>query len=307
MRLFPVKIDEKIGFINPKGEVAVAPRFTSGGDFSEGLAQVRIGENKFYINEKGEIVFQTPFVTWDVFHDRRCIMVEDDKKGYLDDRGNVVIPPQYHDASVFHNGYAVVKPEEEGPARLIDVNGRTVMEDSGLDYKSHYEDGLVNLVTRRHGRTCAGFVDLSKNWVIEPEYAEVYPFHEGLAAVRHMRTRKFGFINRKNMFQVEARFNGRDIWFSEGLCPVEADGYTGFIDRDGMVIIDARFYYAEHFSCGRSRVEEVEDGKEGFIDKDGKWVVEPRFEFAMAYEDGVAVVDDGYIDLEGNYIWKDQK
>ncbi len=307
MRLLPVKIDGKFGYIDTKGEVAIEPRFRTVDEFYEGRARVQLGEDKVVIDEKGDVVFTPPFPLIGVFEGGRCIMAEDGKHGYVDDSGNVVIPPRYHQAYSFHNGYAVVRLTETSPARLIDLDGRVVMEDYGLDYKSEYGDGLINLAAARNDRICAGFVDLDRNWVIEPDYMSVFPFREGLAAVRHMRTGLFGFIDRNNMFRIEAKYDGNKLWFSEGLCPVDAGLHTGFIDRDGRVAIDATFYTAEHFSCGRALAIEIEDGPEGFIDTSGRWVVKPRFEYAFAFNEGVAMVSDGYIDTEGNYIWKDSQ
>ena len=56
-----VKIGDKYGYINPKGEIVINPQFDEAGSFSEGLADVKIGGKEGYINPKGEIVIEPQF------------------------------------------------------------------------------------------------------------------------------------------------------------------------------------------------------------------------------------------------------
>jgi hypothetical protein len=61
--------------------------------------------------------------------------------------------------------------------------------------------------------------------------------------------------------------------FSEGLAIVEADGYCGFIDKSGKVVIKPQFTWASQFSGGLANV--MVGDKMGYIDKSGKYVWEP--------------------------------
>ena len=56
-----VKIGDKWGYINPKGEFVINPQFDLVGSFSEGLADVVIGDKWGYINPKGEFVINPQF------------------------------------------------------------------------------------------------------------------------------------------------------------------------------------------------------------------------------------------------------
>jgi hypothetical protein len=79
--LAPVRINDKVGFINIKGEEIIKPQFDWVGDFSEGLCVVRNDKQK---NEIG-------------------------KYGYIDTTGKVVIDFKFQYANNFENGRAKVE------------------------------------------------------------------------------------------------------------------------------------------------------------------------------------------------------
>ena len=57
--------------------------------------------------------------------------------------------------------------------------------------------------------------------------------------------------------------------FSEGLAPVKMDGKWGFIDKNGVMIIQPKYDYVAGFSNGLSLVGIKNWGKLGYINKDG--------------------------------------
>ncbi|UCF80298.1 MAG: WG repeat-containing protein [Acidobacteriota bacterium] len=73
--------------------------------------------------------------------------------------------------------------------------------------------------------------------------------------------------------------------YSEGLAPALIAHHPdsgieigmGYVNLDGEVVIDGRFYQPGDFSEGLARVVSMENEKVGFIDKKGNWVVEPQF------------------------------
>jgi hypothetical protein len=87
--------------------------------------------------------------------------------------------------------------------------------------------------------------------------------------------------------------------FSEGLAPVMVDDKTGFIDKTGKLVIEAKFESALSFSEGLATV--VVGGKAGFINKSGQMVIEPQFPQAFSFNEGLARV---LVDLEWCYINK---
>ena len=125
-----VKIGDKWGYINPKGEIVIKPQFDNRpGDFSEGLAQMKIGDffrSKYgYINRKGKIVINPQFdYAWPFSKGLARVRSGDkygylnhftsvnrvefllrfgDKYGYINPQGEIVIKLQFDDAGSFSN------------------------------------------------------------------------------------------------------------------------------------------------------------------------------------------------------------
>lgn len=83
--------------------------------------------------------------------------------------------------------------------------------------------------------------------------------------------------------------------------------YSGYIDRNGNVVIPCQWNSACSFSEGLAAVD-VDMMKWGYINTKGEMVVPARWTFACNYNDGVAFVADvmtmesGYIDKAGRFF-----
>jgi len=79
---------------------------------------------------------------------------------------------------------------------------------------------------------------------------------------------------------------------------------TGFIDEEGNLQIDFKFYYATEFSDGISAVLLTKGGKWGYVDETGNFIIEPQFDEASNFSNGLAKVSK-----DGNsfFITKDGK
>lgn len=112
------------------------------------------------------------------------------------------------------------------------------------------------------------------------------------------RNGKFGFVNNKTgEIAIAKRYH--NAWgFSDGLAGVQQDGYIGFIDHQGNVVIDFMFpaygndlegYSFKYGYC----VAANENGKKGIIDKTGTWVIRPGYDYASVCKDYAIVANDG--------------
>jgi hypothetical protein len=92
---------------------------------------------------------------------------------------------------------------------------------------------------------------------------------------------------------------------SVGLFPVNMGGKTGFINREGKLIINPQYDNASNFYDGLALV--TTGGKSGYIDKEGKTVINPQFDIGGDFSEGLAAVSTGgkwgYIDKDGKYVW----
>ncbi|MBQ3367694.1 WG repeat-containing protein [bacterium] len=86
---------------------------------------------------------------------------------------------------------------------------------------------------------------------------------------------------------------------------IKQNGYMGFIDGCGRVVIEPVYDSALEFSEGLARVEK--NGKFGFIDKSGKVVIDFYLDFAWFFYEGKALAEIHGEKEEKFYIDKDNK
>lgn len=316
--LFAFERNGRVGFIDAKGKVVVEPVIAAPiedvGDFSDGLARV-------------------------------------DHQGYVDEAGRFIIRKNFWSESDFSDGLAqvVVKDQSDQSGRtglLIDTTGSTVArlsasrigeysgglaayESQGRPSVRQFEPG--NIVYRDYPGL-KGFVDRTGRIVIQPTFAEVGPFVEGLARAvldghcyvatwdggregtpttgypsdcggaptDAVSPCKVGFIDREGGFVIQPRFDAAQD-FQETLAAVRVGGLWGFIDMNGDLVIAPRFTQVQSFREGLAAVKL--DGKWGFIDRAGLVTIAPRFEGVEPFSDSLAIVDVGggstYIDRSG--------
>ena len=86
---------------------------------------------------------------------------------------------------------------------------------------------------------------------------------------------------------------------------IKQNGYIGFIDGCGRVVIEPVYDSALEFSEGLARVEK--NGKFGFIDKSGKVVIDFYLDFAWFFHEGSALAEIHGEKEEKFYIDKENK
>lgn len=236
--------------------------------------------------------------------------------GYMDKTGKTVIEPRFTFAWLFKDGVAPACADW-GRCGFIDRTGKFIVRPVYAETRP-FSDGLA-LVKTAEG--LAGYVNKSGELVITPQFDGNFggEFNEGLAPAAYPGT-KFGFIDKLGHFRIEPQFDSAGP-FSDGLAPVTSGDKMGYVDREGKFVISPRFAGAYPFSeglaaattcpgaLGAMRPETVaEPCGYGYIDKTGKFVIEERFDGAEPFHDGLAQVytndGRGYINREGNFVWK---
>ena len=102
-------IDGLFGFVDRNGSQVIPPKFTSVGNFSQGLAVAEVPETKRkgFINPRGEWVIPPQFEFAGDFSEDLASVQIGEKWGYIDQKGTVVIPPRFEEAYGFSEGLAV--------------------------------------------------------------------------------------------------------------------------------------------------------------------------------------------------------
>lgn len=94
------------------------------------------------------------------------------------------------------------------------------------------------------------------------------------------------------------------------LFPVIVDGYYGYMDRTGKIVIQPQFGEAGDFYEGLAKVNK--NMKWGFIDKTGKIVIPLKYYAVDNFSEGLAAVCNekwqwGFIDKTGKLVWKEKQ
>jgi hypothetical protein len=318
--------------------LAIAPRFTSGWEFSCGRAPVRIPGvagpigPMALIDREGNVVTQDPYQSVDVMRDGRAgVTTYAGRCGYVDESGAVVLEPQFLKAHRFSCGVGRVSGAGERFVRkdgsflvdrafswtsdfsdgvglawdgkrwfAFDTEGRLLFESSETSFL-RFREGLAPF---RRGELW-GFADQTGACVIEPRYAEARAFSGGRGIVRHEG--KLRLIDREGRLVGSAHDWSHES-FSEGRLASWSfhGGVTscGYIGEDGELAIPHRFRTITPFSEGVAAV--AAEDRWGFVDKAGAMVIEPAFDEARPFVNGFAAVKRdgqwGAIDHAGNLV-----
>jgi hypothetical protein len=120
-----VKVGEKWGFMNRKGEYPIPPQFDEVGFFSEGLAAVRVGTKWGFVNGKGKWVISPGFDGVGYFSEGLAPAKIGERWGFINKKGETVIKPQFQDEPTpFFFGEAMVTVG--GRKEYIDGGGRRI-------------------------------------------------------------------------------------------------------------------------------------------------------------------------------------
>jgi WG containing repeat len=215
--------------------------------------------------------------------------------GYIDRTGKTIIPPRFNIADPFSEGRARV--EINAKFGYIDKEGELVIEVSA---HGDFSEGLA-VVQSVEGLW--GAIDQSGNWIVAPNFHQLYNFSQGLAQALELGYGQgYGFINKNGNWVIPPQF-GNVRYFSEDLAAVQIKGGWGYIDQNGSVVIPPRFRSATPFREGLAKVRG--DMGAAFIDKEGQLVIQerPGFHFST---DQVGGFSDGRAMFLTTAEWTDE-
>ena len=269
------------------------------------------------------------------------------KWGVIDSLGNLVLEPENDMVLPIDDQQSVII--KNGKWGLWDFSADSLIIDFKYDiiykyfgfWKVHYPSNGTILFDEK-GRELASF-----------KYADYKPFNEERAAVRHNEDGTWGFINSigEEVIPCQYDFVGRfseglvsvkkgDQWkvldslgkevinftslnisvdsvgmFTDGMCVYKSNGFAGYIDKKGKVVIPADQYInALNFYQGAARVVDP-NRKIGLINKKGNFILEPStYDVIWDFdEEGIAKVIRKYatknyelINIKGALVTKGQ-
>lgn len=338
----------KWGFLNTDGEVSIKAQFDEVFDFFEGRAIVRIGEEWGVIDIYNNFIFTCSYKSIEPFSDgialaseenRYCYLYADGTKralpakhtfgsyssglakvksngkwGYIDIRGNFVIDPKYDEAGDFNGDYAIVKRKQEqflitkkGSKKTppLPINETFQVFDKGIAFVK-YNDSYSLLAE-----------DLT---TIPLQFKDIRPIKEGAIYAKGSDDNLHFLDSKGKIFISLPGFDAAGD-FSDGKAWVMKKGKYGYIDKNGILVIDTLFSYASDFSNGLAYVAAA--GRQGVISQaysnetfpnltisgiklidandNGKVEAEERFKVELTITNkGNDILRDSYITIGGN-------
>lgn len=321
--LFPIIENNKVGYINGRGEEIITPQFdvagyrngfvSTYGNFYHGMAVVGIDGKKGYIDRTGKWVIEPQFFDALPFSEGLAqVRIFDGGTrpgnwGYIDLTGKFAIDPRFASIEPFVNGIGIV--HDVTRSGYITKDGKSFIPQYGIlrpyvEYRP-FTGGVVWLADGQR----AILVDRDENIFPLPTIEDHHDFTEGLAAVRIGD--KWGFVDNVGKLVISAKFHdwsgGDDIGeFSEGLARITVFDKAGYIDRSGRFVISAKYDSAGDFHEGLAAV--TINSKTGFINKRGNVVIPLRFFAASPFRNGISNVQIGskigFVDKIGRYVIK---
>ncbi len=264
----PVRMGDKWGLINTRGEWVLAPTFNAIGRYSkEGLLPVKSGDKYGYINHLGTEVIDFVYDDAKPFSDGLGAVKTSEGWGYILPDGKIYMKPGFDDAGAFKHNIAPVKLEGWGYALR------------------KWDQGLT-----------------AKRWLLEPYYQKTFEFSEGFGVFQINDL--MGLIDEHKTIRIEPVFLGLKR-HAEGLLPASRiQGKWGYVDVEGKPVIDALYQAASPFSEGLASVKK--EGKWGYINRHNEVRIPFRFNRAYNFQSGVAVVVEGndrfFIDKQGKAV-----
>jgi hypothetical protein len=255
--LFPATVKQiggtRWGFIDKDGKFILPPTYESVQDFQEnGLAIVRVDEETGVINSDGYFIVKPKYDSIQGFSEGRAVVIDEQGFKVIDESGKVITGKVY----------SFIDDYREGRALSADT-----------DKSSNYVYGFLN----RWGKE-----------VIPMEYVHADHFVDGKSLVK-MKDYKYALINLTGKVLKEYRYPFVGA-YGEGLLAFRkvTDGKVGYIDEQGIIIIEPQFSDGQPFNDGHAIVNTSDnlEANYGLIDRQGSYIIKPNYSSLLNLDEG---------------------
>jgi len=233
------------------------------------------------------------------FSDGVAAVKKGDLWGFIDVNGKTVIEPVYmagFDVPFFANGLCGIYNPKEDARGYINTKGEIVIPFTIYSTRPFYDTITVIYQPGKADGTKSArvsIIDMKGNVLVEyapTAYSYETHFIDGLARIS--KDFKSGFMDKTGKIVIEAKYDdARD--FSEGLAAVQftndlGESKWGYVDKEGNVKIDFNFQNEPtSFTSGRAFILGT-NNKWGIIENTGKIIVEPKYQQIFPCENGFA-------------------
>lgn len=210
------------------------------------------------------------------------------KWGYINIKGEMIIQPQYSRCNEFTpEGFAAI--EEDG-FWFIDTKNKVLKTDvEKIEFREEeyrvdvhgFSDGLAQVIV--NGRW--GYINTKGQLAISAIYKFTTDFNSGFAIVKKERNTYYVIDKKGNETYIPIERIEYFKPFSEGYADFRnKDGFNGFIDQTGKVVIQPDYTEVSKFSGGLAAVRLKKTGKWGYINKKNEMVIPAKYNVAKNFD-----------------------
>ncbi len=300
-RFYPFSDGDYWGFINDKGEVAIAPKYEWVENFSDGIAMVGVGDQVTYIDKEEKEISKERFSDGFAFNKGLAVVEKDDFFGIINRIGDFVVEPIYDDIGENSEGFFYA--EKDGFYGYINDEGEIAIPFIYSDALDFHQG--VAVVADSSG--AKGLINKVGNRLTPFNYDWIESFTSIDLPVRFRQDGLFGLLNRGGLNLTDTLYQALGE-FSDGLILAAADDYYGFLDTKGDTVIDFLYSYSPNaltnskFEHGYAKV--FQKDKVGVIDSTGVKIFPAIFEDVGTFKGNLTPVKKrgkwGYSDLDVN-------
>jgi hypothetical protein len=231
--LAAVKVAEKWGYLDKKGNIKINTQFDYAFPFNDGLASVTMlnkdkGETLYgYINTEGKIIINYQFKFAGRFVDGIALVSDGKKYGYIDNKGKYIVNPQFDAAGEFKNGLAIIV--QGSMFGYIDKEGKIVINPQ-FKRASTFSNNGTALVWSSDSRV--GYIDKEGKYTINPQFEFGTNFFDDIAFVRSGD--KWGIINKEGKYLINPQYDNFNVDIdSYKYQTIESDYFdiSGIVDK----------------------------------------------------------------------------
>ena len=232
-----------------------------------------------------------------------------------------LIEPKFYKASNFSSGVAWVQEKENGPWKLIDTTEKVIVDNFRANSISGY-DKETGLAQFRNSENLTGFVNLSGEVVISPEYRFVGSFRHGMVGLAKKIDDKelSGVINHSGNIVMPMVYEGIHP-ISPNLFTVKKEGKWGAVNKKGEVVIGflseeplepisqnalAAIVATKDMVFDAKRVYTPGYQRVGLISDTGQWILPASYDQIYPEGEGLIGLEKdrkaGFMDPQGNLV-----
>jgi hypothetical protein len=277
--------------IDKKGKIISQKSYEDVGRFNNGICAVFNNNKMGFVNNKGEEIIPCRYIGDTEFYEELAFVCEVDnnnnKYGFINEKGKTILPFIYdkHKDSKFKNGECVVVIN--GKTNIIDKSGEIVFTPTASNNIKGFSNGLALSYIEKNGKILYGFLNRNNEWAISPQYDKANSFINNRAIVN--KNGRYGVIDSEKNEIIPIIFdkitgNCNSLTFFSCL----KNGKYSFLDCNGRPLVNDKVNMIKIKYNNKIFPFRDNNNKWGYLTHDGSTQIEPQYDFADHFSEGKA-------------------